>query len=306
MSAISQFGNRSLALGKNYSPEILAVVGVGGVITSGVLAARATLKLEPLVETLEHQRAAIHDEYALNNFDDKELSKRLFKAQSTFVLGLAKLYGPSVTLGAASVAALLGGQGILKKRNVALLGAYKSLESAYSEYRKRVIEEVGEEKEERIRLNLRAFDADETSGDDSDKPMALLTDEELKKRALGASPYAVFFDKYTSKDWSDNTDYNVTFLTIQQSVANDRLVSRGYLFLNEVLEALGMERTEAGQYVGWIYQDGERTEGDNYVDFGIDHGATVLKDKYQFEEDGSIMLDFNVDGTIIDKVWKKN
>ena len=55
---------------------------------------------------------------------------------------------------------------------------------------------------------------------------------------------------------------------IQQAYANKKLQAQGYLFLNDVLEMLGIQKTKAGQIVGWIYNE-EAPIGDNYVDFGI-------------------------------------
>ncbi len=280
---------------KKFSPEILAVVGVGGVITSGVLAARATLKLEALVTELEERKQFHHYRHQEGLISDEQLKKDLFRTQLQFVGQLGKLYGLPISIGVASLGALLGAQGVLKKRNVALVGAYKSLEGAYAKYRERVVAEVGEEKEREIRLNLRALEDDEKS----DTPMAL---EDRKHVLLGASAYAVYFDRESSSEWSANSDYNVAFLSAQQNVLNQDLKTKGFLFLNDVYKALGMETTEVGQQVGWIYGDFEGSK-DGVIDFGTDQGALLLRDRYQFEEDGGIFLDFNVDGYIADKAW---
>lgn len=299
MSAISQFGGRSIAFTKVHTPEILAVVGVGGVITAGVLAARATLKLDDLVTTLEADREAVKE----TEFEtEKDRAKALFKAQSKFVLGLVKIYGPAAALGVAGIGALLGGQGVLKRRNVALVGAYSSLEQVYREYRKRVIDEVGEEKEQEIRLNLRAVD--EVEGDESDKPADVLSDQH--KVILGASEYAVFFDRYNSSNYSPHYDTNMSFLRIAQTHLNDMLVSRRYLFLNEAYDAMGLPRTESGQVVGWMY-DPKVNEGDNHVDLGLDNFENIRNGSIRNKAftDNAILIDPNVDGVIVDKVWRK-
>lgn len=303
MSNISTIAASGVETVKRFTPEILAVVGVGAIVTSGVLAARATLKLEAIVDEIKERREYHKYRLEQGSYTDKEYKKALVKTQLEFLGKLGKLYGVPVAVGVAGLGAVLGAQGVLQKRNVALVGAYKGLEGAYNQYRERVIEEVGPEKEREIRLRLRALDADDENQGDSDdaKPMALIEDQ--KKVILGASPYAVYFDRYTSRDWSDNVDYNVAFLTAQQSVLNQRLATQGFLFLNDVLKALGLETTEAGQQVGWIY-DAYEGSMDGYVDFGVDQGAQLLKDRYQFEEDGAILLDFNVDGYIADKAWK--
>ena len=95
------------------------------------------------------------------------------------------------------------------------------------------------------------------------------------------------------------------FLTNQQSHANDLLRANGYLFLNDVYEMLGFQKTRAGQQVGWIYDPDNNSESDNYVDFGIydvhKKGSREFVNGYE----SAIILDFNVDGPIMNKVqWE--
>lgn len=112
-----------------------------------------------------------------------------------------------------------------------------------------------------------------------------------------SSPYAVFFDE-TSAVWTKNSECNKLFLLRTQDLANLKLKARGYLFLNEVYDMLGLPRTRAGQLIGWIYDD-RNPVGDNYVDFGIfnDRNSSFVNG---FEK--SVLLDFNVDGNILDRL----
>jgi hypothetical protein len=77
------------------------------------------------------------------------------------------------------------------------------------------------------------------------------------------------------------------------------LQSRGYLFLNEVLDALDINITQAGQQVGWI----RNGDGDNYVDFGI-FDDEMKPEHYDFftGRENAVWLDFNVDGLILNKI----
>lgn len=112
------------------------------------------------------------------------------------------------------------------------------------------------------------------------------------------SKYARFFDDECS-GWSNDSKINMCFLKHQQDYANARLQNEGHLFLNDVYDMLGLSRTINGQLVGWIY-DEKSPIGDNYVDFGI----------YKFDKNKEfingytpdVLLDFNVDGLIIDKI----
>lgn len=119
--------------------------------------------------------------------------------------------------------------------------------------------------------------------------------EEKKKPHV--SNYARFFDEACTA-WTKDPELNLMFLKCQEQFANEKLRSRGYLFLNEVYDMLGMPRTKAGQVIGWIY-DEKNPVGDNYVDFDIyaEHNANFVNG---YER--PILLDFNVDGNIIDRL----
>lgn len=123
--------------------------------------------------------------------------------------------------------------------------------------------------------------------------------EEAKtSNSTSYSQYARYFTE-TCPGWTKDAEFNLMFLLRVQNYATEKLKTRGYLFLNEVYDMLGIPRTKAGQIVGWIYKE-NNTDGDNCVDFGIyktDKNANFVNG---FEN--SILLDFNVDGAIIDKM----
>jgi hypothetical protein len=113
----------------------------------------------------------------------------------------------------------------------------------------------------------------------------------------GVSDYARFFNSGCPA-WTNNSEYNLMFLKIQERYANDILKSRGHIFLNEVYDMLGIARTKAGQVVGWIYAD-ENPTGDNYVSFGL---YDTFNQNAVNGCENTFLLDFNVDGMIVDKV----
>jgi hypothetical protein len=89
------------------------------------------------------------------------------------------------------------------------------------------------------------------------------------------------------------------FLRQVQNYANDLLRMRGHVFLNEVFSELGLSHTRAGAVVGWRWN---KDSGDDYIDFGIWKGrGEEVKDFFNGRE-GAILLDFNVDGVIADKI----
>lgn len=127
--------------------------------------------------------------------------------------------------------------------------------------------------------------------------------DELKKKNLSEfSQYARVFDDECF-GWTKDPKCNIVFLVNQQNYFNDLLRTKGHVFLNEVYDALGIPRTSTGKRVGWIY-DTEQPNGDNYVDFGIfdiyELGGNNIEFINGYTPD--VILDFNVDGEIIDKI----
>lgn len=271
-----------------YAPEILTGVGIVGIVTSTVMIAKATTKLEPIADDYKTRRADIRVYRDTDdNYTDKIYNRDLTKTYLRESVDLIKLYGPGVSLSLASIASILAAHGIMQRRSVALLGAYKAVESAFASYRQRVIEEFGEDKDLDYRTGFRTESIEDPE-----------TGKKKKVKTLdpnGVSTYARFFDE-NSKNWSKQPEYNLMFLKNQQNFANDMLRARGHIFLNEVYDMLGVDRSTAGQAVGWAIT---KNGGDNYVDFNI-YNTDNANFVNGYEK--SILLDFNVDGVIIDLI----
>ena len=256
------------------SPTLLFGAGVVGVVSTVVLASRATLKLSDIVEdtsvTINKIKTLEHDDYS-----DKDRTKDKAIAYTQSSIQIAKLYAPAFFVGALSIAALTGSHQILSRRNVALTAAYAGVEKSLRDYRGRVIETIGADKEAAIWQPTETVDAIDADG----KKVKVKVPTEK-----GGSPYKALFD-----------EHNQMFIQVQQNYANDYLRAKGHIFLNEVLDMLGLERTKAGQIVGWVWNG----DGDNFVDFG------VFEDAYQGMrfvngDNKNVWLDFNVDGNVLD------
>ena len=116
------------------------------------------------------------------------------------------------------------------------------------------------------------------------------------------SPYAKVFD-CGCDNWQKDAEHNLWYLRQQQNYANEKLRAQGYLFLNDVYEMLGIPRTKAGQAVGWVYDIKDPNhKGDNVVDFGIYNINIEANNDFVNGIESSIILDFNVDGTILDAI----
>lgn len=284
-------GRTGLKLQK-HSPEILMAAGITGIIMSTVMACHATTKLDEVME--EHEDAVDDiksDAWLLENDDRKELAK----IYATTGLKIVKLYGPAVTLQIASIGCVLGAHGILKKRNVALMAAYKAVEQSFNDYRQRVIEEFGEEKDYDLKHGIQH---EKVKVDEDGKKVTKTLN---KADPNNISQYARFFDA-ASKEWQGIPEYDLMFLKSQQNYMNDLLHARGHVFLNEVYDALGLERSRAGAVVGWILTK----DGDNFVDFGIFDGDRPRTRAFVNGTEENILLDFNVDGVIYDLIEEED
>lgn len=287
---------------KKHSPEILIVGGVIGTVASAVMACKATTRLNVVLEESKNDIASVHDYIDDNGFTEKytenDKKKDLTILYTQAAVKVVKLYAPSVALGTLSITAILASNNILRKRNVALAAAYTAIDKSFKEYRGRVVERFGKEVDHQLKYNIKAKEIEETVTDENGKEKQVKKTVDVIDSETMPSEYAKFFDEYCL-GWDKDPEYNLMFLRKQQSFANDLLKSRGYVFLNEVYEMLGIQKTKAGQIVGWIY-DEENPIGDNFIDFGIYDVNRERNRDFVNGYERSILLDFNVDGNILD------
>lgn len=284
---------------KKYSPEILIGVGVVSIIAGTVVACKATLKVEEVIENAESQfetiKEVLEDETKEYTKEDAAKDRTLVYVQTG--MKLVKMYAPAVTLSAVGVACIMKSHGIMRRRNAAILAAYKVVEKAYDEYRERVIADVGTEKDFEYRHGIKKETVSENVVDEATGKTKKAKSTISVADPNGLSPYARFFDELSTQ-WVNTPEYNLIFLKCQQNYANDKLKARGHLFLNEVYEMLGIPHSQAGAVVGWVVSE----DGDNFVDFGIFDIHKPKSREFVNGYETSILLDFNVDGVIVDKI----
>lgn len=286
--ATRAFGNLKLKTQRN-SPHILFGAGVVGIVASHVLVARATLKLEPVLDEIKDDMDRAKRKPQLAHSVDisqveAEHGREMLQVYTTSALKLGKLYGPTFLVATVSLAALTKSHVTLTRRNAALAAGYAALTQAFEDYRERVREEIGEDKELDIYFDVKDVEIDEDG---------------KKKKVKGIdklpSPYARFFDQFSSQ-WEKDPERNRYFLQCQQNYWNQRLHAYGHVFLNEVYDSLGLERSGAGAVVGWLL-DGN---GAGYIDFGLYEETNNARFINNLE--WSALLDFNVDGPIHHKI----
>ena len=294
MTQASRFVKKAGLHLKQHSPEILLIGGVVGGVVSTVMACKASTKVNDVIEEAKENLEIIREA----DVDEKDAVKA--KAAVYIQTGgkLVKLYGPSVALGTASVVSVLASNNILRKRVVAHASVAAAATNSLKEYRDRVVDRFGEDLDKELLYNIKPTEIEEKIvNDEGEEETVKKTVNAVDPRtAKIASPFSVFFDE-TCPCWHRNAEYNKNFLLQQQRYANEKLVSQGHLFVNEVYDMIGVPRTEAGQIYGWVHRPDD-PNFENYVDFGLinlhDKDARLFINGHE----QSVLLDFNPDGDV--------
>lgn len=298
MKSVNGVASKAVMKLKKHSPEILVMAGIAGTVVSAVLACKATTKVAEILDETKGTLDTIHEGMETGAINGQEYTTEDGKKDTVVVyaqtgMKLAKLYAPAIILGTLSITSILASNNILRKRNVALGAAYAAIDKSFKEYRGRVIERFGEQVDTELKYGIKAKKFEEIEVDPETGK-----EKKVKKTVMVADPnlqsdYAVYFDS-KSRNYETNSDYNRMFLKAQQAFANDKLQTRGHLFLNEVLDDLDLPRTPAGQIVGWT-KDGP----DGYVNFRI---VEVERETEDGRHEPALLLDFNVEGNIWEKM----
>lgn len=307
--SVSRLIGQQALLARKNSPSILFGVGVVSMVGSTVLACRATLKLEEVLDDVEADMKKSHlakEMVDAGQAGDKTYTDREMKQDQIiiYVRGVAKvvkLYAPAALLGGIGIVCLTKSHKILQERNAAITAAYVAIDKAFKGYRARVVDRYGEDVDRELR-----YGAEEVIVIDEETGKAVDT---VRVAPGEPSGYARWFDSENA-NWHAPPfeNHNYVWLRTQQNWANDMLRARGHMTLNEVYSMIGLPHTSAGAVVGWLYKrDNER--GDNYIDFGCFGDDAGQPRDFNNGRDGAILLDFNVDGPIwdlIDQSVKEN
>lgn len=221
MSKLSVFFKAARNTASKHSPEILTGMGIAGMITTTVLAVKATPK-------------------ALKLMDDARYDKEEDLTVPEKVKVTWKCYIPATLLGLASVGCLIGANSVNLRRKAALATAYKLSETALAEYKEKVIETVGEEKAKDIRS---AIAKDKMEKNPVTKSEVIITDK-------GES---LFCDSISGRYFK--SDMN----TIEKAVntINRRLLNEMSVSLTEFYSEIGLSPTSLSEELGWNMNDGQ-------------------------------------------------
>lgn len=200
-----------------HGPEILTGIGIAGMVATVIMAVRATPKAIMLVNEKECEQHV-----------EKLPKKEVFKT-------CWKCYIPTAITGASSIACLIGASSVNARRNAALATAYTISETALREYKEKVIETVGEKKEQTIREKV-----------SEERVKQIPANTEIYVTGRGET---LFLDPLSKRTFKSD----VEFVRRAVNNVNERMLNDicGYASLNEFYDEIEIERTDVGNDIGW-------------------------------------------------------
>ena len=205
-----------------HSPAILIFLGITGMASTVIMACKATPKAKYILDELHEEQ----EEYEEVNSKPVQFAKD--------VRAVAPVYAPAVLMGGISVACIIGSYSISSKRLAALATAYSISERTLHEYQKKVVETLGEKKEERIRDEIAK---DRVRDNPPDSNEVIMTD------GGDMLCYDSVFGRYFKS--------NINVIRRAESILNRRLISEMYVSVNDYFEEVGLPTTKMGNELGW-------------------------------------------------------
>lgn len=230
---------------KKRSPEILTGLGIAGMITTTVLAVKATPKALYLIKEEKHKQDCELLEEANEKHQDN--CAKIDKLKPVEVVKVAwKPYIPAMLLGTASVACIIGANSIHVSRHAALYSAYKLSETALTEYKDKVKELVPEKKVKEIKQKLA-----EDKIDKAIEKEPKVKDSESKVIVSGEGD-TWFVDPFTNRTFLSTTaKIDAAVNKVNLLLMNDMFAS-----LSDLYDSLGLETTSNSDDIGWCIDDG--------------------------------------------------
>lgn len=302
LESASRLANKFAFKAKKHSPEILIAVGAVSIVTGTVQACKATLKMQDVLETTSDNLEKIHglEDGTLKVKEGETYTEEDARKDKTTVyiqtaVKAVKLYGPSIVLIGGGLGCMIGSHIIMRRRYGAAVAAYSAVTTAFNEYKARVKERFGEQTQYELEHGVKAEEVETTDENGNKKKETVYATEKMIKH-----PYSVIFDE-SNPNWERDSGYNLIFIKNAEDAANRKLRRKGYLFLNDVYDMLGISNTYIGQFAGWVWDPADPSI-DSRVDFGLYDDYNPQKVAFLQGDEYSVVLDFNCDGNIIDKI----
>lgn len=276
-------------------PQIVIIGGVVGGVASAVMACKATLKAKDIID------AAKEDAETVANYVAKEENQEKYSEQdqknavrhvyAKATLDIARAYAPAVIIGTLSVTAILTGNKLFRQRNVELAAAYATLHKSYETYRENVIEKYGADEDYNLRYSVKDEEVEETVTLKNGKEKTVTKTKKTSERADGV--HAAWFDE-TSTIWSKNPTINLFTVKSAEDWANAKLEKEGVLFVNQILQELGLPIHPEGNVLGWVND----YNAIHQVDFGLYNDPSGVKAAFLNGEERNVLLEFNIEGNV--------
>lgn len=296
LRAVAPVFGKAMLKAKTYSPELCVVGGITAGLYAGYSFAQARNQhdevFEEILEEVKHEQR-IREQVKNADEDSVEEQESLSDTEMMQLYGEVagrgiKLYGPTALLTITSIALILKGHGLLKGRNKALMAGMVVLEKSFQQYRARVIEQEGEEADERYLHGAEVQNVVEGKGKDKKKSKRNTIPENGQD---AETLYGRVFDE-NNVEYGGDRDMNRYFLQINERHLNDLLNLKGYVMLNDVYRALNMKESPEGAVVGWSLH----AKGDDFIDFGLNAPIN------QNEGDNRFVLNFNCNGVVFEYI----
>lgn len=303
MESASRMANKALFKIKKHSPEILMAVGTVCIVTGTVTACKATLKLPDITEEAGDLIDKIHgaEEGTVKikegeTYSEEDATKDLRVVYIQTAVKVVKLYAMPTVLVAGGLGCMFGSHIIMRKRNAAAVAAYAAVSKAFAEYKERVKERFGDQVEHEIATGMKVVEVEtgEVNEDGTPKKEKVtVSDKETD------NPFSVLFDLNNAPStWQNDAEYNRMIVNQAEIAANAKLKRKGYLFLNDVYDMLGIKGTKIGQFAGWVYSDDNPT----CVDFGLTRMDDPELACFLKGAEKNVWLVFNCESNIVDKI----
>ena len=234
-SNLSQIAKRAQTTLVKHSPAILTGIGITGMLTTVVLAVRATPKALIKIQDAETKKV---DEQVLAGKGPDEINDKLTTVET--VKAAWKCYIPAAVTGTMSTVCLVGASSVSAKRNAALATAYTLADAAMKEYQDKVIETIGEKKEQAVR--------DAIAKDKIEKNPVTNSREVIVTEKGNTRCYDAISGRYFTSD--------IEAIRRAENVLNKRLMDEMYISLNDFYWEIGLDATDIGDELGWNIDNG--------------------------------------------------
>lgn len=302
---------------KAYSPEILLGAGLICVGTAFGLAIHETTKVTKVLEesteelkTFDNQVAEVKEKIEAGVIAPEKYTPEMEKRDRTSLtirtgVKVAKTYIPAVTTLGLGVACILVSHRILNARYVGMAAAYKTLETTYTNYRKRVVADQGQDKDFYYATGMKKVESCKIETDDGSVDADIYEkDPEIQDTADQPElrdGWQLFDSCTAPSTYEKNPNDNICFLKRVERDCNNELFRYGRLTLNHVYKAIGLPETWYGATHGWAIDKDEKHGGQNYISFGIEeavkNGLSIEERRQAFLNgfEPVILLRFNYD-----------